>query len=42
MIPSDAGTFATDTYTTPGFITAILLDITGDSMRDLQALMNIW
>jgi hypothetical protein len=39
---SDAVTFTTDTYTPPGFITAIPLDMTGDYMCDLEALLNIW
>jgi len=40
--PSDAVTFTTDTYTPLGFITAIPLDMTGDSVCDLQALLSIW
>jgi len=42
MSPSAAVTSTTDTYTSPGFITTIPLDMTGDSMCDLQALLNIW
>ena len=42
MSPSDADTFTTDTYTPPGFYTTIPLNMTGDSLCDLQVLLNIW
>jgi hypothetical protein len=41
MSPSYVAIFATDAYTSPGFITAISLDMTGDPCGTLSILEHL-